>query len=73
MRKSLFILLAGASLALASLASANAGTLPYIGHAKANLKMTPFENAACGRHRGRWCGPFHHRVCRHGRCWCAPC
>lgn len=73
MRKSVFILLAGAVLALGSLASADASTLTYIGHAKANLNMTPIENVACGPHRGRWCGRFHHRVCRHGRCWCAPC
>ncbi|MGH6795823.1 MAG: hypothetical protein ACREDH_11685 [Methylocella sp.] len=35
--------------------------------------FTPIEKAACGPHRGRWCGPFHRRVCRWGRCWCAHC
>lgn len=35
--------------------------------------FTPIEKAACGPHWGRWCGPFHHRVCRYGRCWCAHC
>jgi hypothetical protein len=35
--------------------------------------FTPIEKAACGPRRGRWCGPFHHRVCRHGNCWCAHC
>ena len=40
--------------------------------------FTPIEKAACGPFWGRWCGPFHHRVCRigpygHRHCWCAPC
>ena len=35
--------------------------------------FTPIEKAACGPHAGRWCGPFHHRICRGGRCWCAHC
>jgi hypothetical protein len=35
--------------------------------------FTPIEKAACGPHWGRWCGPFHRRVCRFGRCWCAHC
>ena len=35
--------------------------------------FTPIEKAACGPHWGRWCGPFHRRVCRYGRCWCAHC
>ena len=34
---------------------------------------TPIVKAACGPRRGRWCGPFHTRVCRFGRCWCAHC
>jgi hypothetical protein len=72
MRKSVFVLLAGLAIVLGTLAQANASTLPYIGHAKSNLNMTPIENAAC-RGWGRWCGPGHHRVCRHGSCWCAPC
>ena len=72
MRKSVFVLLASFAIMLGTLVQANASTLPYIGHAKSNLNMTPIENAAC-RGWGRWCGPGHHRVCRHGRCWCAPC
>lgn len=35
--------------------------------------FTPVEKAACGPYRGRWCGPFHTRVCRYGRCWCVHC
>lgn len=72
MRKTLLVLLAGAVLSLGSLAAANASTLPYIGHAKSNLKITPIENAAC-RGWGRWCGPGYTRICRRGRCWCRPC
>ncbi|HZT25972.1 MAG TPA: hypothetical protein VFA57_09750 [Pseudolabrys sp.] len=34
---------------------------------------TPIEKAACGPRWGRWCGPWHHRVCRFGHCWCARC
>jgi hypothetical protein len=25
--------------------------------------FSPIEKAACGPFRGRWFGPFHHRVC----------
>ncbi len=35
--------------------------------------FTPIEKAACGHHWGRYCGPYHHRVCNRYRCWCAPC
>jgi hypothetical protein len=35
--------------------------------------FTPVEKAACGPHWGRFCGPWHHRVCGRYRCWCAPC
>ena len=35
--------------------------------------FTPIEKAACGPFFGRWCGPYHRRVCRFGRCWCAHC
>ncbi len=35
--------------------------------------FTPIEKAACGPFWGRWCGPWSHRVCGWGRCWCAPC
>jgi len=39
-----------------------------------NFTPVPIEKAECGPHWGRWCGPWHHRVCnRWGRCWCAPC
>ena len=72
MRKTLLVLLAGAALSLGSLATANASTLPYIGHAKSNLNMTPIENAAC-RGWGPWCGPGYTPICRGGRCWCRPC
>jgi hypothetical protein len=39
----------------------------------ASQNFTPIEQAACGPHRGRYCGPWHHRVCRNGYCWCAHC
>jgi len=39
----------------------------------ATQNFTSVEKAACGPRWGRYCRPFHHRVCRHGRCWCAPC
>lgn len=39
----------------------------------ASQNFTPIEKAACGPNFGRWCGPYHHRVCRYGRCWCAHC
>lgn len=35
--------------------------------------FTPVEKARCGPHWGRYCGPWHHRVCGRYRCWCAPC
>ena len=41
--------------------------------------FTPIEKAACGPHRGRWCGPGYHRVCsyssyyRRHLCRCVPC
>jgi len=35
--------------------------------------FTPIEKAACGPYWGRWCGPWHHRVCGWGGCWCARC
>ena len=35
--------------------------------------FTPIEKAACGPHYGKYCGPFHHRVCDRWHCWCAPC
>ena len=40
---------------------------------KAAQNFTPITKAACGPHFGRWCGPWHTRVCRYGRCWCRPC
>jgi hypothetical protein len=39
----------------------------------ASHNFTPIVKAACGPFWGRYCGPFHHWVCRHRRCWCAPC
>ena len=35
--------------------------------------FTPIEKAACGPHWGRFCRPWHHRVCNRWHCWCAPC
>lgn len=35
--------------------------------------FTPVEKAACGPRPGRWCGPYHHRACHMGRCWCVHC
>ncbi len=72
MRKTLLILLTGLVMTLGSLATTNASTLPYIGHAKSNLKMTPIENAAC-RGWGYRCAPGYTRSCHNGRCWCRPC
>ena len=43
----------------------------YIGVGTQNF--TPVQKAACGPRWGRWCGPFHRRVCGRWRCWCAPC
>jgi hypothetical protein len=48
--------------------SRGAATLPA-----QSQNFTPIEKAACGPFVGRWCGPFHRRVCRWGRCWCAHC
>jgi hypothetical protein len=39
----------------------------------ASQNFTPIEKAACGPRRGPYCGAFHTRVCRFGRCWCARC
>jgi hypothetical protein len=39
----------------------------------ASQNFTPVEKTACGPFRGAYCGPFHRRVCRFGRCWCAHC
>jgi len=41
--------------------------------AGAAQNFTPIEKAACGPHWGRWCPPWHHRVCGRWHCWCAPC
>jgi len=74
MRKVVVIAAAAAALVLggasASYAQTSRGalTLPA-----ATKNFTPIEKAACGPNPGRWCGPFHHRVCRYGRCWCAHC
>jgi len=38
----------------------------------ASQNFTPIEKAACGRHMGRWCGPYHHRVCAAGGCSAEP-
>jgi hypothetical protein len=62
------ILLAGA---LASNAQTSRGAR-NISAASQNFTPIP-EKAACGPFFGRWCGPYHHRVCAYGRCWCAVC
>ena len=61
------ILMAGSLIAGAQ-TSRGAFSIP-----KEAQNFTPIEKAACGPHAGRYCGPYHTRVCRHGRCWCARC
>lgn len=61
------ILLAGSLVSNAQI-TRGAASLPA-----ASQNFTPIEKAACGPNWGRWCGPYHHRVCRYGRCWCAHC
>jgi hypothetical protein len=74
MRKSILVLAAAAAVIVAGAVAVNAQTsrgaasIPL-----ATKNFTPIEKAACGPFWGRWCGPFHHRVCRRGRCWCARC
>lgn len=75
MRKLAVALIAAAILLTGSLVwksqaqtSRGAANLPAV-----SQNFTPIEKAACGPNWGRWCGPFHHRVCRYGRCWCAHC
>lgn len=74
MRKLTVILAATASILMAGSLIADAQTtrgafsIPKDAH-----NFTPIEKAACGPRAGRWCGPFHHRICRFGRCWCAHC
>ena len=74
MRKSLLILTSAAAMMLAGTLAVNAqlsnGAHTIVPIAK---NYTPIEKAACGPNWGRFCGPFHHRVCRYGRCWCAHC
>jgi len=74
MRKLVVTLTATAAILIAGSIGSNAqitrgaASLPT-----ATQNFTPIEKAACGPYRGRWCGRWHHRVCRYGRCWCAPC
>ena len=63
------ILLAG-SLAWQAAAQTTRGAAS-IGAAAQNF--TPIEKAACGPNWGRWCGPYHHRVCNSWHCWCRHC
>jgi hypothetical protein len=76
MRKLVVTLFAIAALVLASglafkaEAQTSRGALALPAQAK---NFTPIEKAACGPFVGRWCGPFHRRVCAYGRCWCAHC
>jgi len=48
--------------------SRGAGTLTG-----AAQNFSPIEKAACGPNVGPYCGPWHRRVCRYGRCWCVHC
>jgi hypothetical protein len=63
------ILLAG-SYAMQAQAQTSRGAANITGAAQ---NFTPIEKAACGPHPGEYCGPWHRRVCRYGRCWCAHC
>lgn len=74
MRKTILILTSAAAVMLAGTLAVNA----QLSHGASTIapitkNYTPIEKAACGPHWGRWCGPFHHRVCRRGHCWCAHC
>jgi len=74
MRKFLVIAAATAALVLGGAVSSNAQTSRGAASlTAASQNFTPIVKAACGPYRGRWCGPFHHRVCAYGRCWCARC
>ena len=41
--------------------------------ANAINNLSPIEKVACGPYWGRWCPPWHTRVCGRWRCWCARC
>lgn len=68
---------------VAAAAFLTAGTVAYRADAQTSRgaaditlqakNFTPIEKAACGPYWGRWCGPFHRRICRYGRCWCVHC
>ena len=74
MRKILVTLAATTTILLAATLTGDAQTSRAAATLPAQAQnFTPIEKAACGPHRGRWCGWYHHRVCRHGHCWCAPC
>jgi len=74
MRKLVVILTATAAiLSAGSLASNAQTTRGTLGIKAVTQNFTAIEKAACGPFVGRWCGPFHHRVCVGYRCWCAPC
>ena len=74
MRKFVVIAVAAAALMLGGAMSSNAQTSRGATSLTATTQnFTPIEKAACGPHRGRWCGWYHHRVCAYGRCWCAHC
>jgi hypothetical protein len=75
MRRKVIMLAGAAALTIGALVS---GADAQIERGPAALaaqaqNFTPVEKAACGPHWGRFCGPFHHRVCGRWRCWCAPC
>jgi hypothetical protein len=76
MRKLAITFIAAAAFLTAGAAAYKADAQTSRGAADITLhtkNFTPIEKAACGPHWGRWCGPFHHRICRYGRCWCAHC
>lgn len=73
MRKLTVMFAAASAILLAGSLIAEAQTTRGAFSIPKDARFTPIQRAACGPFPGRWCGPFHHRVCRHGRCWCAPC
>jgi hypothetical protein len=76
MRKLVITLAATAAILFAGAAAFKADAQTSRGAANlpaASQNFTPIEKAACGPRRGPYCGPFHTRVCRFGRCWCAHC
>jgi len=64
MRRLVVILTATTAILLAGALTSNAQTSRWAASIPAaSQTFTPIEKTACGPHRGRWCGWFHHRVC----------